>query len=448
LEALAYSVPLSVDSDYLLVVRCCTLSSYNVLLRMKFVSTVGQLLAIAAAAQASVLAVQDSAPQAFLQGPSTEKKHHHCTHLKGPLFTLHRNLIEIESISQNEHDVGIWLAKYLKRLDLTVDIIPLDSQVKPTKHKSKPEPKRFNLHAYIGKNSSTRALFSSHIDTVPPFWPYQVRANGTEIWGRGSVDAKASVAAQIIAFQELRAAKQLKEGDVGLLFVVGEEIGGDGMRAANALDLTWEAVVFGEPTEGKLAAGHKGNMGFTIKAQGKAAHSGYPWLGLSANDLMVPALTALEGLKGKLPKSEKYGESTLNIGRIEGGVAANVVAETSEAKIAVRIADGPPADIKELVVSAVTNATAGLIGSDGKVEIVFNGEGYGPVDIDHDIEGFDTITVNYGTDIPNLYGKHKKYLYGPGSILVAHSDHEHIKVEELTTAVKDYKKIMTAVLKR
>lgn len=393
-------------------------------------------------AQASVLITQDSNPQAVLRKPAFEKHHHH-ERLKGPLFSLHRDLVEISSISRNEHDVGIWLAKYLKSHDLTVDILPLDSNVV-----SKNKPKRFNLHAYIGKSKSTRTLVSSHIDTVPPFWPYEIRNNGTEIWGRGSVDAKAAVAAQIVAFNELRAAKEIREGDVGLLFVVGEEIGGDGMRAANALDLTWEAAIFGEPTEGKLAAGHKGLLGFTIQAQGKAAHSGYPWLGLSANDLMVPALAALEGLKGKLPRSEKYGESTLNIGRIVGGVAANVVPETAEANLAVRIADGSAADVKKMIISAVRNATRPFLGDYGKVDILFPSEGYGPVDIDHDIEGFESITVNYGTDIPNLYGKHKRYLYGPGSILVAHSDHEHLKVEELTTAVKDYKRIIMTVLEK
>jgi len=408
---------------------------------MHIESLLGALLAFAATARSSAIV----APSQAVLGNPTDNKHHEHAHLKGPLFTLHRNLVEIESISRNEHDVGTWLAKYLKSHDLTVDIVPLDDSKTSS---SKKTPKRFNLHAYIGKTRKTRTLFSSHIDTVPPFWPYAVRNNGTEIWGRGSVDDKGSVAAQITAFNELRADKKIKEGDVGMLFVVGEEISGDGMRAANKLDLTWEAIVFGEPTEGKLASGHKGNLAFDIKAKGKAAHSGYPWLGLSANDIMVPALAAMEKLKEKLPTSEKYGDSTLNIGRIDGGVAANVVAETATAKVAIRIASGTPAEVKKMVAEAIQEATKDVLGDDGTIGIEYNAAGYGPVEIDHDIPGFDTFTVNYGTDIPLLEGDHKKYLYGPGSILVAHSDHEHLKVVELRGAVTDYKKIMRELLKR
>ena len=78
------------------------------------------------------------------------------------------------------------------------------------------------------------------------------------------------MAAQIIALEELRADGLVKEGDVGLLFVVGEEKGGPGMIAANDQGLSFEGVVFGEPTEGKLVVGHKGHLVFELIAEGKA----------------------------------------------------------------------------------------------------------------------------------------------------------------------------------
>ena len=62
------------------------------------------------------------------------------------------------------------------------------------------------------------------------------------------------------------------------------------------------------------------------------------------------------------------------------------------------------------------------------------------------MEGFETISVNFGTDIPNLKGKHKRYLYGPGSILVAHSDHEHLRASDLLAAVEGYKRIVMSAL--
>ena len=261
------------------------------------------------------------------------------------------------------------------------------------------------------------------------------------------MDAKGSVAAQIIALLSLQ--EELPPSAVSLLFVVGEETGGDGMRyfSANAPH-SYDAVIFGEPTEGKLVCGHKGMLSFTIKVQGKAAHSGYPWLGVSANDVLAEALEKMLKLRQHLPWSEKYGNTTMNIGRVEGGVAANVVAEAAKAQFAVRLAAGTPTVVKGMIVSALQGVKARVEELGGSLEIEWGSEGYPPVDINCDVKGFDKITVNYGTDIPNLKGTHKKYLYGPGSIFVAHSDHEALKFEELERAVVDYKKLILVTLEK
>lgn len=343
------------------------------------------------------------------------------------LLELHKSLVEIGSISGNEHDVGAFLISYLKKQNLTVEI----QDVELVESSSSPSgKKRQNVLAYIGDKRKTRTLVTSHIDTVPPFWPYERR--GDEIWGRGSVDAKASVAAQITAYQDLIVAGKIHEGDVALLYVVGEETFGAGMGEANNLGLSWETVIFGEPTELKLAAGHKGIMSVHITAKGKAGHSGYPSLGRNANSMLIPALYELGRMD--LPWSEKYGNTTLNIGRVDGGVAANVIAEDAMAKIAIRIAAGTPEELRKSVLDIIEKT-----GQDLEVEFT---QGYGPVHCDSDVEGFETITVNYGTDVPNLKGDHKRYLYGPGDILVAHSDHEHLKISDLEEAVGGYKKLI------
>lgn len=153
--------------------------------------------------------------------------------------------------------------------------------------------------------------------------------------------------------------------------------------------------------------------------------------------MLIPALAALD--KMELPSSKKYGNTTLNIGKMEGGVAGNVIAETAKAQIQIRIAEGSADAIKETVGDTVNQV-------DARLELQFPSKGYGPVDIDTDVDGFDTIVVNYGTDIPNLYGEYKRYLYGPGNILVAHSDHEHLGEEDLLEAVEGYKKLVLAAL--
>lgn len=298
-----------------------------------------------------------------------------------PLFSFHRRLIEIPSISGHEHDVANYLEEYLTARNFTVEkqeVEPLQTSVKGSGSGSSDELlPRYNILAYPGNLRKTRVLLSSHIDTVPPFLPYEIREND-QIWGRGSVDDKACVATQTRAVEELLASEEVKAGDVALLFVVGEEIGGDGMKRANDLGLTWETVIFREPTELKLASGHKGFTSFIIRARGKAAHSGYPWLGENANSMLIPALLAVDTLS--LPSSEKYGNSTVNIGRMEGGVASNVIAERAEAEISIRIADGTPDQIRNVVSNAVRNVNS-------RLELQHVTYGYGPIHIDSDVEG-------------------------------------------------------------
>ncbi|KAL5445156.1 hypothetical protein PMIN06_008194 [Paraphaeosphaeria minitans] len=184
-------------------------------------------------------------------------------------------------------------------------------------------------------------------------------------------------------------------------------------------------------------------LSFTLRIKGKAAHSGYPWLGVSANDVLTKALGELLDLRANgLPWSEKYGNTTMNFGKIEGGVAGNVVAETASANIAVRLAAGTPGDVRGLVISALSGVKTRVEKQGGALEIDWAGEGYPPVNIDCDIKSFETLTVNYGTDVSRLAGDHRRYLYGPGSILVAHSDHEALKKKELEQAVLDYSRLI------
>ncbi|KAJ5737506.1 uncharacterized protein N7483_002631 [Penicillium malachiteum] len=379
-----------------------------------------------------------------------------------PLLSFHRDIIKIPSISGDEKNVGEYIIDFLSSQNLTVE----KQIVTPG---SETESERFNVYAYVGENRYPDILLTSHIDTVPPFIPYtlQTPTSYTQfinredviISGRGSVDAKASVAA--ITFAVLETLKESPSASLGLLFDIGEENSGIGMKHFSNSDLnlsppTYNTLVFGEPTELSLVAGHKGSLGFKVVARGKAAHSGYPWLGQSAISAILPVLQYLESLQylspeqGGLLRSEKFGASTLNIGVISGGQAANVVPDYAEATVAVRLADGTPDDTREIIRKAVDRITSGT----GSVSLDFgdlNG-GASPQYLDADADGFDVITVNYGTDVPSLKihdqgtQRVKRYLYGPGSIHVAHGDNEAITVGELEQAVDGYKKLISAAL--
>ena len=354
------------------------------------------------------------------------------------LLSLHKSLVEIPSITGNEYAVGEWLAQYLISQNFTVETQLVQGGMDEGEGEGEVEgttKKRENIFAYLGQTRETHTLLTSHIDVVPPYIPY--RETASAVYGRGSTDAKASVAAQIMAVLELIAEKKVQEGDISLLYVVGEETIGDGMKAANRLNPSgWRAVIFGEPTELKLAVGHKGIAEFTITSEGKAAHSGYPWLGVNANSNLVQVLYELDRLE--LPASSLLGNSTINVGQISGGVAANVVSARASAVGSVRIAE----DLDETVrrINAVITSVPGV-----SVEW-FETPHYGPVELDWDVEGFETIVCSYGTDVPHLKGDHKKYLYGPGSIFVAHGDGEFVLKNDLFEAVKGYKRLVVESL--
>jgi len=141
-----------------------------------------------------------------------------------PLLALHRALVEVESITGNEYAVGEYLEAYLQSQNFTVErqnVDPLHMSGVASETGSLKKKQRFNLLAYPGSRRQTPLLLSTHIDTVPPYIPYTIDSSD-EIWGRGTVDAKACVATQIHAALELLAAGEIRAEHVSFLFVVGE----------------------------------------------------------------------------------------------------------------------------------------------------------------------------------------------------------------------------------
>lgn len=174
-----------------------------------------------------------------------------------PAVKLLQSLIEIDSTSEQELEIGVFLANHLESLGYTVERIAIA-----------PGSTRHNVYAYLGSQRKNRLLVTSHMDTVPPHIPFSIE--GDVIRGRGACDDLGPLVSQLAAIEELRAEGRIGEGDVSFLYVVGEEKGGPGMIAANDMGLEWEAGLFGEPTEGKLAKGHKGHVVFEVSSLGKA----------------------------------------------------------------------------------------------------------------------------------------------------------------------------------
>jgi len=329
------------------------------------------------------------------------------------LFELTRQLVDIPSITGDEATVGHFLSSLLQGLGYRVERQPIDQN-------------RFNIIAT--RSQPATVVFSTHLDTVPPFIASSEDAES--IFGRGSCDAKGIIAAQIFAAEKLLARDY---SEVGLLFTVDEELGSLGARAADKHPLASQCqfLINGEPTDNKLASGSKGSMRLKITTTGRSAHSAYPEAGDSAIEGLLDVLQTLRGCNW--PHDEFFGETTCNIGVVAGGTRPNVIAAEASADLQIRLAR----DIEQ-----VKRVVEDAIDGRGSVEFL---SAHDPLRF-FTVPGFDECVVRFTTDIPYLTHWGKQLLLGPGSILDAHTDHERVSKRELNEAVELYVRLAQQLL--
>jgi acetylornithine deacetylase len=333
------------------------------------------------------------------------------------VFALTRALVDIESVTNHEEAVGRYLFDLLSTLA---------ARTSGQAELCDVEPGRCNVFAQWGR---PRVTLSTHMDTVPPFFPS--REDAEWIWGRGSADAKGIIAAMICAAEAL-----LANGtrDFGLLFLVGEERNSAGACAAARDPRGSRYVINGEPTENKLALASKGMLRFEIEARGKLAHSAYPELGESAIEKLLDALDKIRRIP--MPENPLLGKSTLNIGVISGGRAPNVIPDSASAEIAIRLV-GDPAPLREAMLRAVDGTVSAR-------EVLFT-----PAVEMESLSGFQTSIVAFTTDIPALEGAWgKPLLIGPGNIHLAHTAEERVPKQQLLDAVEIYQRMVQSLWKR
>jgi acetylornithine deacetylase len=330
-------------------------------------------------------------------------------------YELTRALVDIESITENEGPVAAYLHDHLAKLA---------ARTGGSVERMEVEPGRFNVLAIWGQAAVT---LSTHLDTVPPFFPS--REDAEFIWGRGACDAKGIIAAMVAAAEKL-----LGEGvkNFALLFVVGEERNSAGAAVAARAPRGSKYLVNGEPTENKLVLASKGILRYELIARGKMAHSAYPELGESAIEALLDALDAIREVP--LPTDSLLGRCTMNIGTISGGRAPNVIADAAKAEIMVRLV-GDPAPIREAFTRAVGKRAE-------LVEILC----LPPIHF-ASVDGIPTTVVSFTTDVP-VFGKTwgEPLLLGPGSIHVAHTSEERISKRELSEAVEMYANVVKKLM--
>jgi acetylornithine deacetylase len=324
---------------------------------------------------------------------------------------LTRSLVDIDSTTGREAAAGQWLAGYLRELGYTVVEQPVDAT-------------RCNLIATVG---APAVVFSTHFDCVPPFFPSRIE--GDRLFGRGACDAKGILAAQVAAAERLRRGGETR---IGLLYVVGEERGSDGARAANLAAPGSRYLVNGEPTDSRLGSATRGVLRLKLRAEGRASHSSYPELGESAIDKLIDALIELRGIE--LPEDPLLGRTHYSVGLISGGVAPNVVSPSAEAEVMFRtVSNG--ADVRRLIAPLERRVTIEHVLEVPPIRMTVVG-------------GFETAVFPYTTDVPFLAAWGQPLLFGPGSIHAAHTADEFVSIEELRRAVGHYVSIATDLLSR
>jgi acetylornithine deacetylase len=325
-------------------------------------------------------------------------------------IALTRDLVALETPTGSEGPAAAYLATVLAQAGYRV-------------HRQSVAPGRENLYAW---REPPTLVFSTHLDCVPPYVPFSEDAE--TLFGRGSCDAKGIAAAMIAAAERLAASGERR---IGLLFLVGEENGSDGARAASALEPKGRFLINGEPTENRLVIGQKGSLRMDLVAEGKAAHSAYPQEGRSA---ILPLLDTIERLRRlPLPEDPLLGPCTMNVGLVSGGVAPNVIPPNATAQLLFRTI-GPTDELKRQLLGCLSPGVTASF----PVELpAFKGRA--PA-------GWQTSIVSYASDLPLLSDWGAGYQLGPGTIHVAHTSGEHIRKAELLQGVELYVKLAKNLL--
>lgn len=320
------------------------------------------------------------------------------------IVALTRQLVDIESITGNEATVAHILEQELRKLGYNARLMPVEAD-------------RANVYATSPQEPNPAIVFSTHMDTVPPF--IASSEDDQRIYGRGSCDAKGIIATQIAAAEMLK-----NDGIyVGLLFLVGEERDSAGAKVANQQPNRCKFLINGEPTENRIAIASKGSLRVQLTATGRMAHSAYPELGDSAINKLIEALHRLQQMK--LPSDTEIGPCTMNVGVIEGGRAPNVIADHAHAQLLYRLI-GPAENLRREIVT--------MVGGLAKVEFTLEI----PAVRLRTFEGLSTMVAAFTTDIPALSNWGQPMLVGPGSIHVAHTEGEYVEKKQLGDAVNLY----------
>jgi acetylornithine deacetylase len=310
---------------------------------------------------------------------------------------------------------------------------------------------KLNLTATTSDDSEIQLALVGHTDTVPydPNWneALQLTERDGKLFGRGSCDTKAFIAAALTAIESIELA-QLKK-PLALVFTADEEIGCLGARRlAKAKPFTARYAIVGEPTSLQPMRAGKGYCLAEVTVRGREAHSAYPQIGASAIFRAARLIGRIERIAEQL-QSDQHEDfdppyTTINVGVIKGGSAKNVVPGECRFTLEWRTIPGQKPDF---VLNALRQEVAHLRSTDPDFECEIDAaraddsfETAADSELVQFLEqasGKSASTVAFGTEAPSMIALGAAAIvFGPGNIREAHRTGEFVPTTELEQCVE------------
>ncbi|GHH41557.1 ArgE/DapE family deacylase [Lentzea cavernae] len=384
------------------------------------------------------------------------------------------DLLEVPSVtgSAAESELQHVLAGHLERLDLDVDLWPMDlDEVRAHEDFPGGEAPRTEAWGLVGgtrRNDGPTLILQGHVDVVPPGdlaqWkgdPFSPRVDGDVVHGRGACDMKAGVVAILAALAAIRAAEVTLRGQVSAHFVVSEEDGGLGAFGTLRRGHTGDACIITEPTSGALMVANAGALTFRIEVPGKATHGSTRYAGVSAIDAYLPIHAALARLETRRNADADALMASwavpypLSVGTVSAGDWASSVPDllVAEGRLGVALGEDPAAaraDLDACVAEAcaadpwlrahpaVVSWPGGQFAS-GRLAA-----GHPLADLVGGAHADVTRTARpaeqgapYGSDLRLYAGAGIPTLqYGPGDVRLAHGPQEQVPLSEVVTVTR------------
>jgi succinyl-diaminopimelate desuccinylase len=385
------------------------------------------------------------------------------TDTQDPLIQLLQSLIQIPSPNPpgNCRDVAQFCANFLDKAGFDTIMVA-------------PDERAWSVVGSLGNDDGPSLLYHAHIDTVPlgqnaqwSYDPFAGTVDNGRVYGLGSVDDKAPMAAMLHVAKSLTARREQMRGKLIVVCAADEEVGG-------RLGTKWLAdqgyipesdfIVVGEQTHNQVATAHKGVLRAAFHVAGRTSHATDPWRGRNAINGMAHLILDLERYQIETLEPRVHpllGPPSINVGLIEGGVGSNVVADACTIRVDRRMVPGEdPAEVRREL-EAIVAARQGLDPSRTySVDsfLVSNwfqsslddplGQTFLQISADETQTPVEPIGYLPGSDAKHMVDQARRgmIVFGPGTYQVAHSTDEYTDIQELHTTARILQRFADEVL--